>query len=51
MRAFKWLAAGRKLGLPRAEIDVRDRALFAQAWCHPDHWTAAANVLKKEPPA
>jgi enoyl-CoA hydratase len=50
MRAFKWLAAGRKLGLPRAGIDARDRALFAQAWCHPDHWQAAANVLKKESP-
>jgi enoyl-CoA hydratase len=48
MRSFKGLAAGRKLGLPRADIDARDRALFAQAWCHPDHWAAAANVLKKE---
>ena len=48
MRAFKWQAAAGKLGLPRAQIVPRDRDLFAQAWCHADHWAAAANILKKE---
>jgi len=48
MRAFKWQAAARKLGMARGETGVRDRELFAQAWCHADHWQAAANVLKKE---
>ncbi len=48
MRAFKWQAAAGKLGVPRAGIAPRDRELFAQAWCHPDHWQAAANVLRKE---
>jgi enoyl-CoA hydratase len=48
MRAFKWQSAARKLGLPRAETDARDRELFVQAWCHADHWQAAKNVLSKE---
>ena len=48
MRAFKWQAAAMKLGLPRSEIDPRDRDLFAHAWCHPEHWEAARNVLNKE---
>jgi len=41
-------AAARKLGMARGETGARDRELFAQAWCHADHWHAAANVLKKE---
>lgn len=49
MRAFKWQAAARKLGRPRGEIDLRDRELFARAWCHADHWQAAKDILKKEP--
>lgn len=49
MRAFKWQAAAHKLGLGRGRIDARDRENFAEAWCHDDHWQAAANVLKKEP--
>ena len=48
MRAFKWQAAAGKLGLPRAQIVPRDRDLFAHAWCHAEHWEAAANLLKKE---
>jgi enoyl-CoA hydratase len=48
MRAFKWQAAARKLGLPRPQIDRRDRDLFALAWCHPEHWDAAKNILRKE---
>ena len=48
MRAFKWQAAAGKLGLPRAQIVPRDRDLFAHAWCHAEHWAAAANILKKE---
>ena len=48
MRAFKWQAAAGKLGLPRAQIVPRDRDLFAQAWCHAEHWAAAANILNKE---
>ena len=48
MRAFKWQAAARKLGMARGETGARDREFFAQAWCHADHWQAAANVLKKE---
>ncbi len=49
MRAFKWLAAARKLGMTRGETRARDRELATQAWCHADHWAAAANILKKEP--
>ena len=49
MRAFKWQAAARKLGMARGETGARDRELFALAWCHADHWQAAANILKKEP--
>jgi enoyl-CoA hydratase/carnithine racemase len=26
----------------------RAAELFAQAWCHADHWAAATNVLQKE---
>jgi enoyl-CoA hydratase len=48
MRAFKWQAAARKLGLARPQTDRRDRGLFAKAWCHPEHWEAAKNVLRKE---
>lgn len=48
MRAFKWQAAARKLGLPRAEADARDREHFAAAWCHDDHWSAARGILEKE---
>lgn len=48
MRAFKWQAAARKLGLPRTQIDGRDRDLFALAWCHPEHWEAAKSILRKE---
>lgn len=48
MRAFKWQVAARKLGLPRAEIDARDREHFAAAWCHDDHWAAAKGILEKE---
>jgi enoyl-CoA hydratase len=48
MRAFKWQAAARKLGLPREQIDPRDRDLFAHAWCHAEHWQAANEILSKE---
>ena len=48
MRAFKWQAAARKLGLTRAAIDERDRELFAVAWCHDDHWAAARGFLDRE---
>lgn len=48
MRAFKWQAAARKLGMPRPQIDPRDRDLFADAWCHPEHWEAAKHILSKE---
>jgi len=49
MRGFKWQAAAGKLGLSRAQIVPRDRDLFAHAWCHAEHWEAAANILNKEP--
>ncbi|MBE0624378.1 MAG: enoyl-CoA hydratase/isomerase family protein [Burkholderiales bacterium] len=48
MRAFKWQAAARKLGMARELADPRDRDLFAAAWCHADHWRAAADILSKE---
>ena len=48
MRAFKWAVAARKLGLPREAADARDRELFAAAWCHADHWSAAQGILDKE---
>jgi len=48
MRAFKSQCAARKLGLTREHADMRDRELFAAAWCHADHWQAAANILSKE---
>ena len=48
MRAFKWQAAARKLGLPRGAAVERDRELFAAAWCNDDHWAAAAGILDKE---
>lgn len=48
MRAFKQQAVARKLGLTREASDARDRELFAAAWCHEDHWQAAARVLSKE---
>ena len=48
MRAFKWQCAARKLGMPRAEADLRDRDLFARAWCHAEHWQAAKDILSKE---
>ncbi len=30
------------------EAAARDAELFAQAWCHEDHWAATANILQKE---
>ena len=48
MRAFKWQAAARKLGLARSAIEERDRELFAAAWCHDDHWAAARGILDRE---
>ena len=48
MRAFKWQSAARKLGLARAHADLRDRDLFAYAWCHAEHWQAAKDILGKE---
>lgn len=48
MRAFKWQAAARKLGLGREACDARDRDHFAAAWCHEEHWAAAARVLSRE---
>lgn len=47
MRAFKWNAAARKLGIPRSEMEPRDREHVATAWCHDDHWAAAKDILKK----
>ncbi len=46
MRAFKAQAA--RLGRARHEAAPRDAELFAQAWCHDDHWAATANILQKE---
>jgi enoyl-CoA hydratase len=48
MRAFKWQCAARKLGLARELADARDRDLFADAWCHEEHWQAAKDILNKE---
>jgi enoyl-CoA hydratase len=48
MRAFKWQAAARKLGLPRAALEERDREHFAYAWCHEEHWAAAKGILEKD---
>jgi enoyl-CoA hydratase len=48
MRAFKWQAAARKMGIARSEIDARDRELFAATWCHDDHWAAARGLLDRE---
>jgi enoyl-CoA hydratase/carnithine racemase len=48
MRAFKWQAAARKLGMARELADPRDRDLFAYAWCHAEHWRAAKDILNKE---
>lgn len=48
MRAFKWQAAARKLGIARSEIEARDRELFAATWCHDDHWAAARGILDRE---
>ena len=48
MRAFKWQSAARKLGMARADADLRDRELFASAWCNGEHWQAAKDILSKE---
>ena len=48
MRAFKWQSAARKLGMTRTHADMRDRDLFAHAWCHAEHWQAAKDILSKE---
>jgi enoyl-CoA hydratase len=48
MRAFKWQSAAHKLGMARALADMRDRDLFAHAWCHEEHWQAAKDILSKE---
>ena len=48
MRAFKWNAAARKLGLARHDMEARDREHVAVAWCHDDHWAAAKDILKKD---
>jgi enoyl-CoA hydratase len=47
MRAFKWQAMARKLGLAREAANERDRELFAHAWCHEEHWEAARGILEK----
>jgi enoyl-CoA hydratase/carnithine racemase len=48
MRAFKWQSVARKQGMARAHADLRDRDLFAHAWCHAEHWQAARDILSKE---
>lgn len=48
MRAFKSQCATRKLGMAREHADLRDRELFAAAWCHAEHWQAAKDILSKE---
>jgi enoyl-CoA hydratase len=48
MRAFKWQSAARKLGMTRTHAELRDRDLFAYAWCHAEHWQAAKDILSKE---
>lgn len=48
MRAFKWIAAARKLGMPRAQMEPQDRENVATAWCDEDHWSAAKDILRKE---
>lgn len=48
MRAFKWQSAARKSGMAREAVNLRDRDLFAHAWCHAEHWQAAKDILNRE---
>jgi enoyl-CoA hydratase len=45
LRAFKALAHGVRMGLPRAELEALETRMFAAAWTHDDHWRAAEQVL------
>ena len=46
LRAFKAQAQADRDGLPRAERRAAERAAFADAWVHDDHWAAAATALR-----
>ncbi len=47
LRAFKAVARGVCAGLSRDEINDIETRMFAQAWVHDDHWTAAEKITSK----
>jgi enoyl-CoA hydratase len=47
LRAFKAVAKGVRTGLSRSELNEVETRMFAEAWVHEDHWTAAAKITSK----
>jgi enoyl-CoA hydratase len=47
LRAFKALANGVRSGMSRAELNEIETRMFADAWVHQDHWTAAKKITDK----
>ena len=47
LRAFKSLANGVRSGMSRAELNEIETRMFADAWVHQDHWTAAKKITDK----
>ena len=47
LRAFKAVAKGVRTGLSRDELNDIETRMFAQAWVHEDHWTAAEKITSK----
>jgi enoyl-CoA hydratase len=47
LRAFKALAHGVRMGLPREQLDALETRYFAATWTHADHWAAAEGALSR----
>lgn len=47
LRAFKAIALGEHMALPRAQREQREREVFVATWVHPDHWQASDRFLSR----
>lgn len=45
LRAFKTIALGERLALPRQQREQREREALVATWIHPDHWQASDRFL------
>ncbi len=47
LRAFKAVAHGVRMGLPRERLDELETRMFAATWTHEAHWAAAERILSR----